>query len=189
MIRKHQLPRVFPENVLAEARAVAHLDQAEVAQPPRFSRAADRHHRRRDGARLRRCGAGDRARRRRLRAAGAYCRCGRVCARGDGPGPGSAAARNQRLLSRSRHSHAAAGAFDRHLQPAPRRRPAGAELHHAARCSRPHRELRDCRGRDPLGGADDLHRGPRDSGGRCGDARARYARWFRSSSGCTSWPC
>ncbi len=31
MIRKHQLPRVFPENVLAEARAVAHLDLSEVA--------------------------------------------------------------------------------------------------------------------------------------------------------------
>ncbi|MGA3345277.1 MAG: VacB/RNase II family 3'-5' exoribonuclease [Terracidiphilus sp.] len=30
MIRKHQLPRVFPENVLAEARAVAHLDPEEV---------------------------------------------------------------------------------------------------------------------------------------------------------------
>jgi ribonuclease R len=32
MIRKHQLPRVFPEGVLAEARAVAHLDQSEVAR-------------------------------------------------------------------------------------------------------------------------------------------------------------
>jgi ribonuclease R len=32
MIRKHQLPRVFPEKVLAEARAVAHLDLAEVAR-------------------------------------------------------------------------------------------------------------------------------------------------------------
>ena len=31
MIRKHQLPRVFPENVLAEARQVAHLDLEEVA--------------------------------------------------------------------------------------------------------------------------------------------------------------
>src|SRR5580658_1825209 len=31
MIRKHQLPRVFPEKVLAEARSVAHLDEAEVA--------------------------------------------------------------------------------------------------------------------------------------------------------------
>ena len=31
MIRKHQLPRVFPEKVLAEARAVAHLDEEEVA--------------------------------------------------------------------------------------------------------------------------------------------------------------
>ena len=31
MIRKHQLPRVFPENVLAEARAVAHLDLSEVS--------------------------------------------------------------------------------------------------------------------------------------------------------------
>jgi ribonuclease R len=30
MIRKHQLPRAFPENVLAEARAVAHLDPSEV---------------------------------------------------------------------------------------------------------------------------------------------------------------
>ena len=30
MIRKHQLPRVFPENVLAEARAVAHLDPEEA---------------------------------------------------------------------------------------------------------------------------------------------------------------
>ena len=31
MIRKHQLPREFPEKVLAEARAVAHLDLAEAA--------------------------------------------------------------------------------------------------------------------------------------------------------------
>jgi ribonuclease R len=30
MIRKHQLPRVFPEKVLAEARSVAHLDEAEA---------------------------------------------------------------------------------------------------------------------------------------------------------------
>jgi len=30
MIRKHQLPRVFPEKVLAEARAIAFVDQAEV---------------------------------------------------------------------------------------------------------------------------------------------------------------
>jgi ribonuclease R len=32
MIRKHQLPRVFPENVLAEARRVAHLDSEEVGR-------------------------------------------------------------------------------------------------------------------------------------------------------------
>ena len=31
MIRKHQLPRTFPENVLAEARSVAHLDPEEAA--------------------------------------------------------------------------------------------------------------------------------------------------------------
>jgi ribonuclease R len=31
MIRKHQLPRVFPDNVLAEARSVAHLDPEEAA--------------------------------------------------------------------------------------------------------------------------------------------------------------
>src|SRR6266567_282362 len=32
MIRKHQLPRVFPENVIEEARRVAHLDPEEVAR-------------------------------------------------------------------------------------------------------------------------------------------------------------
>ena len=32
MIRKHQLPRVFPENVLAQARRVAHLDREEAAR-------------------------------------------------------------------------------------------------------------------------------------------------------------
>jgi ribonuclease R len=32
VIRKHQLPRVFPENVLAEARAVAQLDLSEVSR-------------------------------------------------------------------------------------------------------------------------------------------------------------
>ncbi|HEY3625477.1 MAG TPA: RNB domain-containing ribonuclease [Terracidiphilus sp.] len=32
MIRKHQLPRVFPENVLEEARRVAHLDGQEIAR-------------------------------------------------------------------------------------------------------------------------------------------------------------
>jgi len=31
MIRKHQLPRIFPDKVLAEARAVAHLDHDEAA--------------------------------------------------------------------------------------------------------------------------------------------------------------
>ena len=31
MIRKHQLPRIFPEHVLAEARRVAHLDQKAAA--------------------------------------------------------------------------------------------------------------------------------------------------------------
>jgi ribonuclease R len=32
MIRKHQLPRIFPENVMAEARSVAHRDRDEVAR-------------------------------------------------------------------------------------------------------------------------------------------------------------
>jgi ribonuclease R len=36
MIRKHQLPRVFPENVLAEARRVAHLDLSEVQRRKDF---------------------------------------------------------------------------------------------------------------------------------------------------------
>jgi len=32
MIRKHQLPRIFPDQVLAEARAVAHLDLSEISR-------------------------------------------------------------------------------------------------------------------------------------------------------------
>ncbi|HKN23084.1 MAG TPA: VacB/RNase II family 3'-5' exoribonuclease [Terracidiphilus sp.] len=36
IIRKHQLPRVFPEHVLAEARAVAHLDPSIAAQRVNF---------------------------------------------------------------------------------------------------------------------------------------------------------
>ena len=36
IIRKHQLPRIFPEKVLAEARAVAHLDQEEIARRQDF---------------------------------------------------------------------------------------------------------------------------------------------------------
>ena len=36
MIRKHQLPRIFPENVLAEARAGAHLDSEEVSRRQDF---------------------------------------------------------------------------------------------------------------------------------------------------------
>ena len=35
-IRKHQLPRIFPEHVLAEARSVAHLDPAEAARRADF---------------------------------------------------------------------------------------------------------------------------------------------------------
>jgi len=36
MIRKHQLPRIFPDNVLAEARAVAHLELSELEQRQDF---------------------------------------------------------------------------------------------------------------------------------------------------------
>ena len=54
MIRKHQLPRVFPEKVLAEARAVAHPRRCRGRSPPRFSRSAHRHHRRRNRKRFRR---------------------------------------------------------------------------------------------------------------------------------------
>jgi len=36
MIRKHQLPRIFPEPVLAEARSVAHLDQEAAARRADF---------------------------------------------------------------------------------------------------------------------------------------------------------
>ncbi len=66
MIRKHQLPRVFPENVLAEARTRGAPRPGRSRPPARFSRAADRDHRRRDGPRLRRRRAGGGARRRRI---------------------------------------------------------------------------------------------------------------------------
>jgi ribonuclease R len=36
MIRKHQLPRIFPDDVFAEARSVAHLDRAEIARRADF---------------------------------------------------------------------------------------------------------------------------------------------------------
>jgi ribonuclease R len=36
MIRKHQLPRIFPDHVLAEARSVAHLDQEAAARRADF---------------------------------------------------------------------------------------------------------------------------------------------------------
>jgi ribonuclease R len=36
MIRKHQLPRIFPDEVLAEARRVAHVDAAEAARRADF---------------------------------------------------------------------------------------------------------------------------------------------------------
>ena len=38
MIRKHHLPRIFPDKVLAEARAVAHFDQEEAARRTDFRR-------------------------------------------------------------------------------------------------------------------------------------------------------
>jgi ribonuclease R len=38
VIRKHQLPRIFPENVLAEARVVAHLDEAALSGRRDFRR-------------------------------------------------------------------------------------------------------------------------------------------------------
>ncbi len=53
MIRKHQLPRIFPESVLAEARSVAHLDPDHCRPQGRLPLAAHRHHRRRNRARLR----------------------------------------------------------------------------------------------------------------------------------------
>ena len=146
MIRKHQLPRVFPENVLKEAREIALTDRAKrqkqtlrsaqddtgselddkssefideaMAGRRDFRAAAYRDHRWRDGAGFRRCGVGDRARGWRLRVAGAHCRCGGVCAGGDGSGSGGAAAGDERVFSGSRDSDAAAGAVDGYLQPA-----------------------------------------------------------------------
>jgi ribonuclease R len=38
VIRKHQLPRIFPENVLEEAQAVAQLDPSVLAHPEQFQR-------------------------------------------------------------------------------------------------------------------------------------------------------
>ena len=60
VIRKHHLPHIFPQNVLAEAtdsakQTVDTLDTDRVLETPRLPRTPHRHHRRRDGTRLRRC--------------------------------------------------------------------------------------------------------------------------------------
>ena len=57
IIRKHHLPHVFPEEVLAEARsAPQQVSRGGFARPARFPQSADRHHRWRNGARFRRRG-------------------------------------------------------------------------------------------------------------------------------------
>ena len=118
VIRKHHLPRVFPEAVLAGGARSGAFRCGDCGGAARFSRAADCDHRWRDGARLRRCGAGAARRGWGLGTAGSHCGCGAVCAAGDGARSGGAAARDVGLFSGSRDSDAAAGAVDGHLQPA-----------------------------------------------------------------------
>ena len=61
MIRKHQLPRIFPDKVLAEARQSRISTKMLSPAERTFADPAHRHHRRRNSAGLRRCGAGHRA--------------------------------------------------------------------------------------------------------------------------------
>ncbi len=132
MIRKHQLPRIFPEHVLAEARRVAHLDpvaarRADFRSLPIVTIDGETARDFDDAVLVREHAHGG------VRASGPHRRRGRVRPPRLGPRSRSSPSRHQRLLPRSRHPHAAPGAFDGHLQPAPQRRPPCAELHHAAR--------------------------------------------------------
>jgi ribonuclease R len=175
MIRKHQLPRVFPDNVLAEARAVAHLDLSEVLS-------------RRDFRELPIVTIdGETAR--------DFDDAVLVTERADGgyelqvisPMWPSMCAPGTDLDLEARLRGTSVYFPDRAIPMLPQElstnicslRPGEDRL--VLSCimqldfHRPHRELRDCRRRHPLGGADDLHRSPRDSGRRCRKYRARYA--------------
>ena len=67
VIRQHHLPHRFPPEVVEQAQGDSRLDRRRrTGQPPRFPRARYRHHRRRDGARFRRCGVGGPPRERQL---------------------------------------------------------------------------------------------------------------------------
>jgi ribonuclease R len=173
MIRKHQLPRIFPENVLAEARAVAHLDLEEVESRQDFrslpivtidgetARDFD------DAVLVTERADGGYELQVHIADVAEYVRAATDL-------PGSPPPRNQRLFSGSRHSNVATGAFHQYMQPASRRGPPRPELHYAVGCDWSHRKLRDRRGRDSLGGAHDLYRGSCDSGRRRGDAGALW---------------
>ncbi len=99
----------------------------------------------------------------------------------------SALARHLRLFSRSRRPHAAAGAFQRYLQPASGGGPPGSLLHHDDRSGRRDSQLRGDPGRHPLGAPHDLHPGARRHQRRSRTHASNSLRWFRNSNGCMSW--
>ena len=114
VIRKHHLPHHFPVEVLQEAEQFERTIACERAGTSAgLPRAADRHHRRRNGARFRRCRDRAAAVERQFRTASTHRRCGALRARGFADRSRSAAARHVGVLPRPRHPHAADGALDR----------------------------------------------------------------------------
>ena len=166
MIRKHQLPRVFPENVLAEARSVAHLDRDEVARRRDFrglpivtidgetARDFD------DAVLVTERDDGGYELQVHIADVAEYVRAGTdldLEARLRGTSvyfPDRAIPMLPQELSTDICS----------LRPDEDRLVLSCIMQLDA--EGPHRELRDLRGRDPLGGAHDLYQGARDSGGR-----------------------
>ena len=137
MIRKHQLPRIFPENVLAEARAVAHLDPEKSPAAPISAACPSSPSTAKPPATSTTPFSSPIA----PMAATSSRSTSPTWPNTFNPTPPSIskpACAAPASISRSRHPHAAAGTLDRHLQPSPSRRPPRPQLHHAARCGRPH---------------------------------------------------
>ena len=128
VIRKHHLPHRFPPEVVEQARSrsAAIISARELAGPPRFPRAGHRHHRRRNGARFRRCRVGGPPAQRQLRAARSHRRRQPLRAPGHAHRRGGPPARHQRLLPGPRRPHAALRAFHQHLLAQSAGGPAGA---------------------------------------------------------------
>ena len=177
VIRKHHLPRIFPEAVLAEAREVARFDPAIAARRRDFralpivtidgetARDFD------DAVLVRRGEDGIWELQVHIADVAQYVR------------PGTALDLEARLRGTSVYFPDRAipmlpqELVDGHLQPAAGRGSAGAVVPDADRSAGRDSRVRDYGGRDSLGAADDVHAGARDYFGRRGERGRSLRRW------------